>query len=357
MELFKGWGLTLHDKLIVAGPCSAESEEQILQTALKLAECNVNAIRAGIWKPRTRPDSFEGVGVVGLSWLKSAGTTVNLPVMVEVASPEHVEACLKHGIDMLWIGARTSVNPFAVQAIADALQGVDIPVLVKNPINPDLGLWIGALERLNKAGITKVAAIHRGFSSYNKNIYRYQPIWKIPIELKMRLPHLPILCDPSHICGNRRLIFSVAQKAMDLLFDGLIIEAHINPDVALSDADQQLTPCQLNDLLNRLKFKKASIDEVKREIDPLREQIDEIDDQLIDILAKRMDITRAIGKCKNQKNISILQPERWKSIVQSRIEHGKEHNLSEEIVVRIFEEIHEESIQQQNSLNNAPKIK
>jgi chorismate mutase len=255
-ETFSKWGFPIKHAFYIAGPCSAESEDQLMQTALALKGQGIIAMRGGIWKPRTRPGTFEGVGAVGLKWLKDAGNAANLPVTTEVAVPEHVEQCLKHGIDILWIGARTTSNPFAVQSLADALKGVDVPVLVKNPINPDIELWDGAVERLAQAGIKKLGVIHRGFSTYEKTVFRNQPIWRIPIEMRRRRPGIPMLCDPSHICGNTELLFSVAQNAMDLLFDGLMIEAHINPPAALSDAKQQVTPDEYHRLISKLKIKK-----------------------------------------------------------------------------------------------------
>jgi chorismate mutase len=355
IDALSDWGIKFGEKLIISGPCSAESEEQVLKTAVELAKYDINILRAGIWKPRTRPKSFEGVGSSGLKWLKRATAAVNLPVVVEVATQRHVEKCLEYGIDMLWIGARTTVNPFAVQAIADALRGVDIPVLIKNPINPDVELWIGAIERINQAGISKIAAIHRGFSSFKKSEYRNKPNWEIPIELRRRIPNLPIICDPSHICGNRELLLSVSQTAMDLLFDGLIIESHIDPSCALSDAKQQLKPEALGDLLNKLKFKKKITEDANFhiQINRLREEIDEIDYQLIDILAKRMEIAKTIGQVKKKVKVSILQPDRWTHIVKNRIEAGKKQNLSEEFILEVFREIHQESIHNQRINNSA----
>ena len=248
------WDMHVRKKFLVAGPCSVESEEQMLRTAVQLSAYDVTVIRGGIWKPRTRPGSFEGIGMRGLKWLRQAGNAAGLPVATEAAKPTHVEECLKAGIDALWIGARTTTNPFAVQEIADALRGVDIPVMIKNPMNPDIELWIGAIERINKAGITKIMAVHRGFSTYGENLYRNQPIWRIPIELRRRLPHLPLICDPSHICGKQRYIMAVAQQAMDFLFDGLMIEVHCAPRSALSDPRQQMTPAQYGRLISKLRY-------------------------------------------------------------------------------------------------------
>ncbi len=344
------WNFTYHNKLIISGPCSAETESQLLQTASELVKYGVNVLRAGIWKPRTRPGFFEGVGNKGLHWLKKVKKSVSLPIAVEVATPDHVEACLKYGIDILWIGTRTTVNPFYVQSIADALKGIDIPVMVKNPINPDIDLWIGALERLNKAGVRKLAAIHRGFSVYKRSLYRNQPNWQIPIELKRRFPNLPILCDPSHICGNRELIWSVSQKAMDLLFDGLMIESHCSPASALSDAKQQITPEQLGELIHHLKFKLQHSNNkmFQLRISEMRKWIDEIDQQVIDLLAKRMKIANAIGKKKKQENLSVFQPDRWSKMLTARLQAGTERKLSKQFIAQIFEFIHEESIHQQS---------
>lgn len=349
---FSEWGFPIKNAFYIAGPCSAESEEQLMQTALALKNYEVNVMRAGIWKPRTRPGSFEGVGRAGLKWLKNAGKAVHLPVTTEVATPKHVEECLKHNIDILWIGARTTSNPFAVQDIADALQGTDVPVLVKNPINPDIELWHGAVERLVQAGVKKIGVIHRGFSTYEKTAFRNQPIWRIPIEMKRRNPQLPMLCDPSHICGNTELLLAVAQSAMDLLFDGLMIEVHINPPAALSDAQQQLTPEEYGHLLERLKIKKASSESVDflENINTLRQEIDKIDRQILDLLAMRMDNARKIAFHKMKNNIAILQPTRWEEIIKSRVKEGVEKKLAEDFVTRLYQFIHEESIRQQEQV-------
>ncbi len=294
--------------LIIAGPCSAETEEQVLQTARALKKNGIKIFRAGIWKPRTRPNAFEGVGSEGLKWLKTVKEETGMLTSTEVANVKHVYAALKNGIDIIWIGARTSANPFAVQDIADALRGVDIPVLVKNPVNPDAELWIGALERINNAGITKLGAIHRGFSTYDKTLFRNDPQWQITIELRRRIPNLPIINDPSHICGNRHLLYDVSQKAMDLNFDGLIIESHINPDKALSDAMQQITPDVLKDLIDRLILRESGEGhEVEMNLVELREQVDKLDDKLINLFDKRMKVVEEIGKHKKENNLTILQ--------------------------------------------------
>lgn len=340
------WGIPYEGVFIVSGPCSAESPEQLTETAAGIAKHPVSVMRAGIWKPRTRPGSFEGVGVRGLSWLKEAGSKVGLPVMVEVATPMHVEECLRHGIDLLWIGARTTTNPFAVQEIADALRGIDIPVMVKNPMSPDLGLWIGALERVNQAGITRLAAIHRGFCSFNEKIYRNKPEWWIPIELRRKIPNLPMICDPSHICGRTDLLPGIIRKAMDLLFDGLMIECHINPKAALSDAEQQVTPEELGILLDRLNVKKVSTDDPQylRNIAHLRSMIDEVDEQIMELLMQRMKISTEIGRLKKRNNIAILQPGRWEKMLRDRTESAKVKGLSEDFILRLYQSIHEESI-------------
>jgi chorismate mutase len=353
-QVFSEWGFPVKNIFHIAGPCSAESEEQLMRTALALKDYEVHVMRAGAWKPRTRPGSFEGVGAVGLKWLKDAGKAANLAVATEAATPKHVEACLEHGIDILWIGARTTSNPFAVQDIADALQGTDIPVLVKNPINPDIELWQGAVERLTQAGVEKLGIIHRGFSTYEKTVFRNQPIWRIPIEMKRRNPHLPMLCDPSHICGNTGLLFSVAQNAMDLLFDGLMLEVHIDPPAALSDAKQQLTPKEYGRLLDRLKIKKVSSEsrDFLENIGALRREIDKIDHQILDLLALRMDNAREIAMHKKKNNISILQPARFDEIIKSRTREGMEKKLAEDFVSRLYQFIHEESIRLQEQVIN-----
>jgi len=342
------------DFFLVSGPCSVESHQQIMDTALGISKSKVDLIRGGIWKPRTRPGAFEGIGSIGLPWLKEAGITTGIPVAIEVAKAAHIEECLKIGIDVIWIGARTTVNPFLVQEIADAIQGTGIPVMIKNPVNPDLELWIGAIERIAKAGTQDIAAIHRGFSSYEKLMYRNNPKWEIPVELKRRLPDIPIICDPSHICGNTNWISNVCQTAIDLNFDGLMIESHMNPSCALSDQKQQLTPDQLFSLLQNLIYRRPSIDDknILNHIEVLRDKIDQFDSDLLDILAKRMEAARSIGNYKKAINTTILQRMRWEEILQSRTEIGSEKKLSENFIFQLFEMIHQEAIHQQSSIMN-----
>lgn len=346
-----------HDKpLLISGPCSAETESQMLSTARQLAATGkVNVLRAGIWKPRTRPGQFEGAGTEGLTWLIQAKRETGLPVATEVANGQHVEECLKHGVDILWIGARTTVNPFSVQEIADALQGIDIPVLVKNPVNPDIELWIGALERLNKAGITKLAAIHRGFSSFEKGPFRNAPMWDLAIDLKTRVPALAIFCDPSHICGTRELIPFIAQKALDLDMAGLMIESHIHPDAAWSDAKQQVTPAALAKLINGLIVRKPSVDNgsFKDTLTQLREQIDQLDDEIMQKLAARMKVSEKIGVYKKENNVTILQVNRWEEIIHTRIALGLAMGLSEDFTRDMLKLVHHESIHVQERVMNA----
>ena len=331
---------------IIAGPCSAETQEQVLCTAKQLKNAGFTLFRAGVWKPRTKPGGFEGNGEKALPWLKQVQSSLNMPVAIEVATPEHVHLALKHGITILWIGARTTTNPFAIQAIADALEGhSDVCVLVKNPISPDLELWIGALERINRAGITKLAAIHRGFSSYQNKLYRNVPMWQIPIELRRRVPELPVFCDPSHIGGARHLVAPISQQALDLGFEGLIIETHCAPDEAWSDATQQITPDVLADIVKSLTLKTAN--NGAEEIALLRTQIDELDKQLLELLGERMSISREIGKYKKQRNMTVLQSIRYNELLKSRGEQGKIYHLSCSFVESLFENIHEESVKQQ----------
>ena len=335
---------------VIAGPCSAETEEQVMTTARQLAQKGCHNFRAGAWKPRTKPGGFEGHGEPALKWLKQVKEETGMLVTTEVATPEHVELCLKYGIDILWIGARTSANPFAMQALADALKGVDVPVFVKNPVNPDLELWIGALERINQAGIKKLGAIHRGFSSYDKKIYRNLPMWQIPIELRRRIPELPIICDPSHIGGRRELIAPLCQQAMDLGFDGLIVESHCDPDKAWSDAKQQVTPDVLDYILSLLIIRDEKMS--TEGITQLRSQIDELDNELMNLLAKRMRVCREIGMYKKEHNMTVLQPTRYNEILDKRGAQGTLCGMDSDFIKHIFESVHEESVRQQMEIIN-----
>lgn len=345
--------LTKGRPLIISGPCSAETEEQMLSTARQLSTENVDFFRAGIWKPRTRPGSFEGVGEIGLNWLRKVKEETGLKVATEIANRNHIRLALEYDVDMLWIGARTTVNPFIVQEIADELNGTkDKVILVKNPVNPDLSLWIGALERLLRSGIEKLGVIHRGFSSYEKTKYRNTPEWQMVIELQNRFPNLPIICDPSHISGDRNLIAEISQTALDLNFDGLMIETHCLPDTAWSDAQQQITPSRLADILDGLIIRNENSSEInfQQEINRLRSQIDILDEQMLDIIQKRMKIAENIGDLKKENNISVLQNKRWNEIQQRMILLGKEKNLSEEFVTKFLKIIHQESINKQEEI-------
>lgn len=345
--------------ILIAGPCSAESEEQVLETAKSLQNLNVDYFRAGIWKPRTRPGNFEGSGRPGLGWLKKVKEETGLKVTTEVANSNHVFEAIKHGIDALWIGARTTVNPFAVQEIADALAGIDIPVMIKNPVNPDLSLWIGAIERIYKAGIKKMAVIHRGFSYHGETKFRNIPHWQIPIELKRKFPELEIICDNSHICGERSMLQEVAQVAMDLSFDGLMMEVHPNPDKAWSDAKQQITPDVFGNLVNDLVYRQSTTDNVEflETIEQLRNQIDEVDNELLNLLGSRMKLAESIGKYKKRNNIAILQSERWNEILEKTQAVGKIKGLSPEFIRTILRAIHQESINHQESIMNEVEAK
>lgn len=355
LQSISSWLPTANKPVIISGPCSAETEEQMLATARQVAATGkVHALRAGIWKPRTRPGQYEGAGEVGLEWLMKAKKETGLPVTTEVANAAHVEACLKAGVDILWIGARTTVNPFSVQEIADVLKGVDIPVMVKNPVNPDLELWIGALERLNKSGITKMAAIHRGFSSFEKGPFRNAPMWDLAIELKTRIPDLDIICDPSHITGTRDLISLISQKALDLDMAGLMIESHINPDAAWSDAKQQVTPAALSKIIDGLVVRAVSSDNksFKDTLSILREQIDQLDDEIMQKMSARMKISEKIGQYKKENNVTILQVSRWEEIIQTRVSLGKAMGLDEQFMSDLLKLIHHESIQVQTRVMN-----
>ena len=347
------WGFfTLPRPMTIAGPCSTESLEQVLETARGLSERGIHVFRAGIWKPRTHPGSFEGIGTPGLKWLRQVKEETGMKVCTEVASEKHVYECLKYGIDMVWVGARTSANPFLMQEIADALRDTDIPVLVKNPVNPDLDLWIGALERLNQAGVRKLGVIHRGFSTSEPIAYRNAPGWQIAIELRTRYPQLPFFADPSHMGGDRKYLLEISQKAMDLGLEGLMLESHCSPDCALSDAKQQLTPADLLTLLESLQIReKDSGDREYREgIDQLRAQIDILDENLLYLLHSRMDVSKKIGAYKRDHNVAILQTGRWDALLAAMKEKGAQYGLSEQFVEAVFNSIHEESVRVQNEV-------
>ena len=337
--------------IVIAGPCSAETEEQVMATARELAKNGVKIFRAGIWKPRTKPGGFEGVGEQGLAWLRRVKEETGMLVATEVATKQHVEAALDAGVDVLWIGARTSANPFAMQEIADALAGVDVPVLVKNPVNPDLELWIGAMQRLYNAGLRRIGAIHRGFSAYGKHLYRNMPQWHIPIELRRRLPNLTIFCDPSHIGGKRELVAPLSQQAMDMGFDGLIIESHCEPDSAWSDKSQQVTPEVLNFILHTLVVRDSV--QTTESLALLRQQIDQIDSELLEALSKRMRVSREIGQYKKEHSMPVVQTGRYDDILNSRARSAEELGMSGEFMKVVYQAIHEESVRQQiEVLNN-----
>ena len=348
------WGMFTEPRpSVVAGPCSAETEEQVMETAKGLKDLGINVFRAGIWKPRTHPGCFEGIGVPGLKWMQKAKKEYGLKIATEVASEKHVFECLKHGVDLVWIGARTTANPFLVQEIADALADTDIPVLVKNPVNPDIDLWIGALERLNNAGIKKLGVIHRGFSTIDKIKYRNDPQWQMAIELRSRYPELPFFVDPSHMAGSKDYILELSQRSLDLGFEGLMIESHCNPSTALSDAKQQLTPEELKDMLyNQITVRDADSDakEWKENIDQLRAKIDIIDESILYTLASRMKISRQIGEYKKNNNIAILQASRWDSLLAKVVEKGSEYGLPKNFIEDVFNAIHEASVEIQNEI-------
>ncbi|MCR5003107.1 MAG: bifunctional 3-deoxy-7-phosphoheptulonate synthase/chorismate mutase type II [Bacteroidales bacterium] len=350
----KEWGLFTEDPkpYVIAGPCSAETEEQVLETARGLRAFGINVYRAGIWKPRTHPGNFEGIGTDGLAWLQKVKKETGMAVCTEVANAKHIFDCIKYGLDMVWIGARTTANPFLMQEIADALKGTDIPVLVKNPVNPDIDLWIGALERLNLAGVKKLGVIHRGFSTAEKQEYRNAPGWQIAIELRSRYPELPFFADPSHMGGSRAYLKEISQRSMDLGLEGLMIESHCNPDVALSDAKQQLKPCDLQTLLEslRIREKESAAEEYQKQIDHLRAQIDIIDENLIYTLKSRMEISKKIGEYKKKNNVAILQTSRWESLLAKAIESGAKAGLSEKFISEVFNAIHEASVEAQNNI-------
>lgn len=341
--------------LIISGPCSAETEIQTLETCRAIAATGkVDVIRAGIWKPRTRPGSFEGVGVRGLAWMARVKEETGLPVAVEVATSKHVENALEFGIDMLWLGARTTVNPFSVQDIADALRGVDVPVMVKNPMNPDVELWQGAVQRLQAVGVKEIGLIHRGFSVFGSQPYRNNPMWHVAIEMRRRMPELPIICDPSHICGNRELLLEVAQKSADMNFDGLIVESHINPCEAWSDAAQQLTPAALETFLDSIKWRNndAQSPAYQQALEELRGQIDHLDAEMLSVISKRMYVAEKIGVVKKENNVAILQTGRWSEIIEKTKERSAKLELSEEFLIKLLDAIHVESINRQNRIMN-----
>jgi chorismate mutase len=345
----------LNHPLVIAGPCSAETEDQVLKIAHDLKKTDVSVFRAGIWKPRTRPGMFEGVGAIGLKWLKKVKKETGLLIATEVANASHVKLALEYDIDILWIGARSTVSPFIVQEIADALNGTDKIVLVKNPVNPDLSLWLGGVERLYSANIKKLGVIHRGFSTYEKTTYRNNPEWQLPIELQNRFPDLPLICDPSHIAGRRDILQDISQTALDLNFDGLMIETHTDPDNAWSDAAQQITPKTLVKMMQDLKIRKVTNEEVdyNNKLNTLRTQIDVIDHGLLDTLGKRMKVAIKIGELKKQKNVAVLQTKRWNEILGKMILEGEQKGLSEEFVLRMFKAVHQESINHQEKVINS----
>ncbi len=349
------WFASLKQPLLIAGPCSAESEEQVIETARGIAKIGkIQVLRVGVWKPRSRPGTFEGAGDEALQWLKKVKVETGLLTTVEVATPLHVEKAIAAGVDILWIGARTTSNPFSVEQIAQALKGIDIPILVKNPVNPDLELWIGTLERLNRAGITKLAAVHRGFYPYERTRLRNIPKWELAIDLKSRFPNLPILCDPSHIAGLASLVPEIAQKALNLSLDGLMIEVHRNPTLALSDAKQQITPAQLDSMLKELVFRSPSSPNTDFVdiLEQLRNKIDSIDQQMIDLLAQRMRIVEEMGEYKKNNDVSVFQMRRWEDILKSRIDFGKRLGLDEDYIKNLLQLVHKESIKKQADILN-----
>ncbi len=341
--------------VIVSGPCSAETEEQTLETCRRVAATGkVDILRAGIWKPRTRPNNFEGIGSEGLKWMRKAKEETGLPISVEVANFNHVFEALKASVDILWIGARTTVNPFSVQEIANALEGTNATVFVKNPINPDIELWTGALERLNKAGITKLGMIHRGFAQHGISIYRNEPKWQLAVEMKRRFPEIPMLCDPSHIAGNRELLQPISQQALDMNYEGLMIESHIDPDNAWSDKKQQVTPERLGEMLTHFTIRRPEVPdaELNEKLERLRRQIDMVDDELLELLGKRMKIAEDIGEVKKEKGVTILQTSRWEEIIEKATKKGGLQGLSERFMVRYLNAVHQESIDHQNEIMN-----
>ena len=356
IESLEAWGVDLKKPAIIAGPCSAETEEQLLETTIRIKEQGINIIRAGIWKPRTRPNNFEGIGEEALRWIQNIKKETGVKFAVEVATPKHVYEAIKHDVDVLWIGARSTTNPFTVQEIAEALRGADVPVLVKNPINPDLALWLGAIERISNVGVTKIGAIHRGFSSFKQTRYRNLPMWQIPLELKRELSTIPLICDPSHICGTRDYIFEVSQNAIDLDYDGLIIETHRDPENAWSDAAQQITPEVLGAMIKNLKFRSPTSKDKDfiTVLKELREQIDHVDKELFEILAQRMDIVEKMGLYKKKNNVTVFQKDRWQEISDTRNKWAEELGLNTEFTWDLFKLIHDASIRRQEHILNTP---
>lgn len=357
IENLKNWNVKANHPLIIAGPCSAETEEQLYETAKAIKSEGISLIRAGVWKPRTRPNSFEGIGQEALQWIQDIKKELDVQFAVEVANAMHVEEALHYGVDVLWVGARSTVSPFIVQEIADALRGCDVPVLVKNPINPDLALWIGAFERLHQAGISKLGAIHRGFSTYQKTRFRNVPMWQIPIELKRQIPDMPMVCDPSHIAGKREMVAEISQIALDLNFDGLIIETHRDPEKAWSDARQQVTPQSLGEIVRGLQIRKASSQDIDyiTHLEDLRTQVDHADREMVDILASRMDLVAQIGAWKKKNNVAAFQLDRWNEVFKSRKEWAKALNIHEKFIVELFNLLHVESIRKQTEVMDGIK--
>ncbi|MBL6446468.1 bifunctional 3-deoxy-7-phosphoheptulonate synthase/chorismate mutase type II [Fulvivirga sp. 29W222] len=351
------WKSRFQKPWIIAGPCSAESEEQLLKTTKAVSALGVEVIRAGVWKPRTRPNSFEGIGLKALEWIQNIKKEVNVKFITEVASAQHVELALKHDLDMVWLGARTTVNPFTVQEIADALKGSYLPVLIKNPVNPDLALWMGAIERIANADLHEIGAIHRGFSSFRKSKYRNEPVWQIPIELKANFPHIPLICDPSHIGGNRDMIYDISQKALDMGYDGLMIETHPDPDNALSDSKQQITPERLDEIKGKLKIRQTTSDNVlfKTRLEELRNKIDSVDHDLIETLSIRMKLIEQIGEYKKKNNVTIFQLERWNEIIRTRPRWAEALDLRKDFIEEIYKQIHSESLRNQTEILNKQK--
>lgn len=350
------WGVGLEKPAFIAGPCSAETEEQLYETSIGLRDVGIKVIRAGVWKPRTRPNHFEGVGEPALRWIQNIKKETGLKFAIEVANPKHVYESIKHGVDILWIGARSTANPFTVQEIAEALRGADLPVMIKNPVNPDFALWLGAIERISNVGITKIGAIHRGFSSFKKTRYRNVPMWQIPIELKSTLSNIPIICDPSHICGSRDTLFEVAQKAMDLDYDGLIMEVHRDPEHAWSDAMQQVTPFAFAAMLQNLKIRSATSENLDflAHLEELRDQIDEVDREMFETIAQRMELVEKIGMYKKTNNVTVFQKSRWVEMSESRKQWANELGLNTEFMHDLFKLIHDASIRRQEVIMNTP---